>query len=544
MSQLHDLTALEQALAVRRREVSPVELVDHYLGRIEQWDAALGAYVTVTADLARQQASAAELAVSEAVRAGTLDDLPVLHGVPVPVKDLNFVAGVPCRLGSVVYDLTPMSDDNVVVRLREGGVSFLGKTNTPEFGLPCYTESAVAPPARTPWDLERSAGGSSGGAAAAVAGGLAPVAHGSDGGGSIRIPASVCGLVGLKTSRGRISNGPLRDAPGDLPVNGPLARTVSDAAALLDVMAGEFPGDPFPGARPAPDGGFVAATERPPGRLRIGRYANPVIAEAVVAPECLAAYEAASLLLADLGHDVEDVPRPFGPEVVGTFENVWASLATLTPVLPQDEERLAPLTQWLRGRGRALTAPELMGVARVPPGAGPRGDLGDRRVRRHPHPDAGPAAGPRRRSAGRHRPGCRLRGAEALHAVHRDLQPHRSAGVVAAPALDRGRAPGRGAAGRSARGRGHPAVVGRPARAGRAVGAAPPELLVTADHGSHDAPDEVLRALAAAHAVTLEYWDWQGRPVEVSATTVRAVLGALGVDASSPDDRGRGPGRP
>ena len=361
MSQLHDLTALEQALAVRRREVSPVELVEHYLDRIERWDATLGAYVTVTSDLAREQARAAEAAVVEAARAGDLDGLPVLHGVPVPVKDLNFVAGVRCRLGSVVYDLTPMSDDNVVVRLRAGGVSFLGKTNTPEFGLPCYTETAVAPPARTPWDLERSAGGSSGGSAAAVAGGLAPVAHGSDGGGSIRIPASVCGLVGLKTSRGRISNGPLRDAPGDLPVNGPLARTVSDAAALLDVMAGEFPGDPFPGARPAPGDGFVAATERAPGRLRIGRYANPVIADAVVAPECLAAYDAASALLEGLGHDVEDVPRPFGPEVVGTFENVWASLSTLTPVLPHDEERLAPLTQWLRARGRSLTAPELMG---------------------------------------------------------------------------------------------------------------------------------------------------------------------------------------
>ena len=191
----------------------------------------------------------------------------------------------------------------------------------------------MAPPARTPWDLERSAGGSSGGAAAAVAGGLAPVAHGTDGGGSVRIPASVCGLVGLKPSRGRVSNGPLRDGPGDLPVNGPLARTVADAAALLDVMAGRFPGDPFPGARPAPDGGFLAATGVSP--VGCGSGATPTghrrRGGRTRVPRRL---RAASHLLADLGHDVEDVPRPFGPEAVGDFENVWASCATLAPVLP------------------------------------------------------------------------------------------------------------------------------------------------------------------------------------------------------------------
>lgn len=361
MSELHDLTALEQSAAIRRREVSPVELADHYLARADRWDAQLGAYVLRTPELALDQARAAEQAVVDAVRDDAVETLGVLHGVPVPVKDLHFVAGVPCRLGSVVYDLVPQADDNVVVRLRAGGTICLGKTNTPEFGLPCYTETEVAPPARTPWQLQRSAGGSSGGAAAAVAGGLAPVAHGSDGGGSIRIPASVCGLVGLKTSRGRISNGPLRDAPGDLPVNGPLARTVADAAALLDVMAGPFPGDPFPAA-PVPEGGFLAAARREPGPLRIGRYAEPVIADAVVAPECLAAWERASALLADLGHEVVDAPRPFGPEVVGTFETVWSALAVLTPVLPQDEERLLPLTRWLRERGRAQSAPELMGA--------------------------------------------------------------------------------------------------------------------------------------------------------------------------------------
>ncbi len=202
MSQLHDLTALEQAAAVRTGEVSSTELVDHYLDRIDRWDAALGAYVTVTVGPRAAQASAAQQELTEALRDGEPERLSVLHGVPVPVKDLSFVAGVRCRLGSAVFDRTAEVDDHVVVRLRAAGVAFLGKTNTPEFGLPCYTETEIAPPARTPWDLSRSAGGSSGGAAAAVAGGLAPVAHGSDGGGSIRIPASVCGLVGLKTVAG------------------------------------------------------------------------------------------------------------------------------------------------------------------------------------------------------------------------------------------------------------------------------------------------------------------------------------------------------
>ncbi|MCU0265788.1 MAG: amidase, partial [Actinomycetia bacterium] len=321
MSELHDLTALEQAAAVRRREVSPVELAEHYLARIDRLADDLGAFITVTPELALEQARAAEDAVR---RADDPADLPVLHGLPVPVKDLNFVAGVRCTLGSLTYDLVPFGDDNVVQALRAGSLAFTGKTNTPEFGLPCYTENAVAPPARTPWDRSRSAGGSSGGAAAAVAGGLAPVAHGSDGGGSVRIPASVCGLVGIKPSRGRISNGPLRDPVGDLVTNGPLARTVADAAALLDVMAGPFPGDPYV-ALPLPPGEtFLDHATRDPGRLRIGRYRTPVIASTEVHPECVAAFEESSQLLADLGHEVVDVDPPFGPELVPMFEVLWS----------------------------------------------------------------------------------------------------------------------------------------------------------------------------------------------------------------------------
>ncbi len=359
MSELHDLTAVDQADAIRRRELSPVELTEHYLRRTERLDAELGAFITVTPELALEQARAAERGVLDA------DDprqLPVLHGVPVPVKDLHFVAGVRCTLGSLSYDLTPSGDDNVVQAMRAGGLVVTGKTNTPEFGLPCYTENAVAPPARTPWDLTRSAGGSSGGAAAAGARGLAPAAQGSDGGGSIRIPASVCGLVGVKTSRGRVSNGPLRDAVGDLAVCGPLARTVADAAALLDVMAVPFPGDPFV-APPLPPGEtFLGHASREPGRLRVGRYRTPVIADTEVHPDCVAAYEEASALLAELGHEVVDVAPPFSHELVPQFEVLWSVLALLTPVPADQEQVLLPLTRWLRGRGLAHDAITLAGV--------------------------------------------------------------------------------------------------------------------------------------------------------------------------------------
>jgi len=356
MTELYELTALEQAAAIRTGAVSPIEMVEHHLDRAELLGPVLGAFLTLTRERAMDQARAAEQAVRAATRAGDQAGLPPLLGVPVPVKDLNNVAGVRATFGSAVYaSFVPAVDDHVVTKLRAAGTVMIGKTNTPEFGAPCYTENDLAPPARTPWDLERSAGGSSGGAGAAVAAGLAPVAHASDGGGSIRIPASVCGLVGLKPSRGRISGGPIKGDVSGLGTDGPLGRTVRDVAALLDAMAGPMSGDPH-WAPPLSSGQtFLAAADSTPGRLRIGRYARPVIAETTVAPDCLAAYEQASELLAELGHDVEDVQAPFGGDVVPTFESVWCVLSTLTPVPPAAEELLTPLTRYLRGRGREVS---------------------------------------------------------------------------------------------------------------------------------------------------------------------------------------------
>ncbi|MER7545292.1 amidase [Actinomadura sp.] len=356
MTQTHDLSATRMAAAVRSREVSPVELADHYLARIERLNEQVGAYVTVTAERAREEARRAEKAVLDAADPA---ELPPLHGVPVPIKDLNMVQGVRMTFGSAAYaEMTGFADDHVVTKLAQAGTVLLGKTTTPEFGLPCYTEGDVAPPARTPWDLTRSAGGSSGGAAAAVASGLAPIAQGSDGGGSIRIPSSACGLFGIKPTRGRVSSGPIIPDLFGLATNGPIARTVRDAALMLDVMAGHMPGDLY--RAPQVDGSFLSFADRAPGRLRIARSLEPPVPGAEVHPDCVAAYEAASALLEELGHEVVDLPQVLGADLVAHFVTLWGAMATMTPVADEDQDKLQPLTRWLRGLGEATSAPQLL----------------------------------------------------------------------------------------------------------------------------------------------------------------------------------------
>ena len=350
---LHDLTALEAAAAVRRGEVSPVELVGHALDRISRLDGGLGAFVTVTADAALRQAKVAERAVLAADDPG---NLPPLLGVPIAVKDLNLTKGVVTKLGSRLYrDFVPDFDDYVVESLRNAGAISVGKTATPEFGLACYTETDIGPPARNPWDVSRTPGGSSGGSAAAVAAGLVALAQGSDGGGSIRIPAAACGLVGLKPARGRVSKGPLDIDSSRLSVYGGLARTVRDAAALLDAVAGPRPGDPDP--LPLPPQPFLRSCERDPGRLRIGRFNQPPI-EADLDPQVRSAWERASLLLSSLGHDVADIDSPIPAAAVPAFEKLWAVSAHTAPVDPAREGELRPLTRYLRERGRTISGPE------------------------------------------------------------------------------------------------------------------------------------------------------------------------------------------
>jgi amidase len=280
-------SALEQAELIRRRELSSEELVRLYLERIEALDPQLNAFVTVCAEQA--------LAEARSPRPGPFS------GVPLPIKDLTDTQGIRTTRSSRAFaEDVPDFDAAVVGRLRGAGFVVLGKTNTPEFGLIPLTHSELNGTCRNPWDISRTPGGSSGGAAAAVAAGLAPAAHGSDGGGSIRIPASCCGLYGLKPSRGRVSPAPYGDLYG-LSSSGSITRTVADTAALLDVIAGNEPGDPYlcpPPARP-----FLDEVGAEPGRLRIAVTTTPPL-DTEVDPICATAAREAAELLASLGHEV------------------------------------------------------------------------------------------------------------------------------------------------------------------------------------------------------------------------------------------------
>ncbi|KQX73951.1 amidase [Aeromicrobium sp. Root472D3] len=351
MSELHELDATDQAALLRDREVSAVELVSHHLDRIDRHDAGLGAFVTVTAEAALQQAAAADAAIA-AARARPFT------GVPTAVKDLTATAGVRTTMGSAAMrDHVPTTDAHLVRMIREAGFISLGKTNTPEFGLSSYTDNDLVGPARTPWDPSRNAGGSSGGAAAAVSAGLVPLAQGSDGGGSIRIPASTCGIFGVKPSRGRVSVGPSGSDWSGLAVDGPLSRTVRDAAALLDTIAHPMPGDLRP--LPDPDVPFVEHARRTPRRLRIARWSGTHLDGVEPGPDALAAWEHASRLLESLGHEVVDVPNPFPQELEPQFNIIWSSGVAGAPVPPEAEPLLRPNTRYWRERGGRATAVEL-----------------------------------------------------------------------------------------------------------------------------------------------------------------------------------------
>jgi len=347
MAEIHELTAIQQAEAVRQRDLSPVEITDHYLTRIARLDGQLGAFIAVAGEYARDQARKAE----EEALSDTPGEPPPLLGVPVPIKDLDPVAGLPHTSGSAVHaERVAAADSDVVAELRAAGAVITGKTNTPEFGSACYTENDIAPAARTPWDLSRSAGGSSGGAASAVAAGLAPAAHGSDGGGSIRIPAAACGVFGIKPTRGRVTSGPFKPDFIGLSTAGPIARTVADAALLLDIMSVNRPGDYF--AAPPLHAGetFLGSALRDPGRLRIARFSTSPVPGVSVEPDVAAAYEQTSNLLAELGHVVEDIEPPAGPGLMEPFELVWAAMAAAEPVEAADEHLLRPLNRRLRER--------------------------------------------------------------------------------------------------------------------------------------------------------------------------------------------------
>lgn len=348
MSELPFLPATEQARLVRDREVSPVELVETYLQRIEKFDQTLNSYVTVTAELALDLARAAESAVSPG------DDLPPFHGVPVSIKDLYALAGVKMT-GSTkaLADHIPTEDSSTVRRIKEAGFIPLGKTNTPEFGTVPVTESDLNGICRNPWNTDHTPGGSSGGAAAGVAAGLAPIAQGSDGGGSIRIPASCCGLFGIKPSRGRVSHAPFfGESLGGLSTHGPISRTVRDAAAFLDVISGYETGDPYWAA--PPERPFEAEVGADPGKLRVAFTLKNAL-DSPVDPACVTAVEEAARLLESLGHSVEEGDPQIEDTNASTyFVTLWSAIAVAYGEIPLD--RMEPLNRMLTELGAGTNA--------------------------------------------------------------------------------------------------------------------------------------------------------------------------------------------
>jgi amidase len=296
-------SAIELAGMVRAGEISARELVQVSLDRIEELNPQLNAFVEI--DGARALAAAGE------IRAG--DERP-FAGVPVAIKNNRPVNGLRLTYGcSLMESHVADYDHNVTRRLREAGFVIVGSTTLPEYGILPTSEARIFGPTRNPWDLQRTPGGSSGGAAAAVASGMVPVAHGNDGGGSIRIPAACCGLVGLKPARGRISAAP-ELGESLLGIDGMLTRTVAETAAILDVLAGYEPGDAS--WAPPPAEPFALAADRRPGRLRIAATTLPPIPEAVVDPACAQAVTDAASLLRSLGHEVEEVDPPWRIEGV------------------------------------------------------------------------------------------------------------------------------------------------------------------------------------------------------------------------------------
>ena len=354
MSELHDLSAQEQWRLLHAGELTPTELTDHYLARIEKLNGTLGAFTTVTADAARERA---------ANLASLVPSTAPLWGLPSGDKDLVRRAGVRTTFGSRLFaDFVPEVSDELAQILDAAGAISLGKTNAPEFGMPSYTESLVAPPARNPWNLDLGAGGSSGGAAVAVSAGLLPVAPGSDGGGSIRIPAAATGLIGLKPGRGVVPSGSGLTTLAGLVTTGPLARSVADAAMLLDAM---IAGSPYPYSVRSPgwDGGpLLGPATRGEGRFQLGvMITSPWdnAYEIVLEPEARAALDFAIGELAAIGHGIEEMALEPDDSYGPAFRTVWQAGASDIPAEAEQLELLEPLTRWLVEQGRQLGAREL-----------------------------------------------------------------------------------------------------------------------------------------------------------------------------------------
>jgi amidase len=344
MTDLDFTSFAEQARLVAADKVTSVELVEHALGRIRRFDQQLNAFAYVLDDAARVEA--AERDATPATQRGPL------HGVPIAIKDENDVAGLPTAYGGAAFSTPAKADGEVVRRLREAGAVIIGKTRMPEFGIWPWTETSANGYTRNPWNLLRSVAGSSGGSAAAVASGMVAAAIGGDGGGSIRLPASFCGVYGLKCQRGRTSAAPNGHLWRSLGVIGPLTRTVEDSALIYDAITGSLPSDVWQADPLSMTLSQAYHTE--PGRLRIGVAARLGSTEAD--PETTAALVATADALRELGHTVIRV-KPAFPDVALPFliqtsagVSEEATRAEHPELLEQRTRNLLKLTAPLRGR--------------------------------------------------------------------------------------------------------------------------------------------------------------------------------------------------
>ena len=354
MSLSHEFSARELVSRRQRGDLSATELVEHFLGRIDAHNPTLNALVTITPDRA--------LAEARAMDAGERDP-GILWGLPCADKDLTDRAGVRTGAGSrVMQDAPPPTEsDAMAIALDVAGGISVGKSAVCEFGLSSYTESLVFPPTVNPYSLSHGSGGSSGGAAAAVAAQLLPCAPGSDGGGSVRIPAWACGVVGLKPSRGLIPGGTGFDYLAGLVVPGPLARSVEDAALLLDAMRGTA--ETYRATKPGvPEQPFRISVKSPPGPLRIGvttRHPWESFVDTPLDPSATLAHDQVRTLLEDCGHTVVDwewSPRPGYPEA---FTTIWKSSAAGLDLSGDQRDLLEPLTAYLVQEGERLSARDL-----------------------------------------------------------------------------------------------------------------------------------------------------------------------------------------
>lgn len=347
--------AYELSQMYRRREVSPVEVVDALLDRLEAVNPEINAFVTVTAENARREAKAAER------RFQSETDLPPLLGVPITVKDLTDTSGVRTTYGSTAYaDHIPDEDAIAWERLKAAGTVLLGKTTSPEFGLLGVTESKLTGVTSTPWDTARAAGGSSGGAAASTAAGIAPLAWGSDGGGSIRVPSSLCGTVGVKPTIGRIPHN--HNTDGDS-TEGPITRNVVDAAMLLDATVGPDPRDRI--ALPATGEKYLHAALAE-GDLRGVRiaYSPDLGGQVALHPEVERVFEAALTDLRAAGAIVEGVEIAL-PSASEFFDHYWgAEYIAIADEMHAQGLDVWPLIDYIADRARALTPQQVSAACR------------------------------------------------------------------------------------------------------------------------------------------------------------------------------------